>query len=139
MKLNKPHTTEEFAEFVIKANEQELVIEDKGEYFEAKALMPLSLAEQAKDLSMTKAEFLILVTGLTKNMPTPITLEAIEAMLAANSDIRMRFSYANTVERSHPMLDGVSANFGVAPELLDIMFINKAELIYKIDNNLPLE
>ncbi len=139
MKLNKNEmTTENYTELADYANKNDMIIEDKGTYWETITPTPLSLSEQASTMSMTKAEFLILVTGLTKTMPAPVTLEAIEALLAGDSDIRMRFTYANSVERNHPMLDGVSETFGVSAEMLDIMFVNKDVLIHAIDNNLSI-
>ncbi len=95
---------------------------------------PPTMAEMAKGLMMTKAEFLILVTGLTKDFETPITLEAIETYLANDADIRMRFTYANHVERSHPLLNTVTESFGITTDLLDIMFVQKDELIKQIES-----
>ncbi len=93
-----------------------------------------TLSEQASTVSMTKAEFLLLVTNLT-----PITLADIETYLETDADIKIRFTYANSVERNHPMLEGASAVFNVTPQLLDIMFVNKDELIRKIDAGETIE
>ncbi len=107
---------------------------------------PPSLHEQALQIQLTKREFLKLVIGLTADMTHPetgqslaITLAAIEAYVAGADDaIRLEWTYANHIERAHPMLDVVSASFGISAEMLDIMFVNKDALLYKIDNGLPL-
>ncbi len=98
-----------------------------------------SLHEQATNVQLTKREFLKLVIALTKDTPNPITLALIESYVAAaTDDIRLEWDYATYVERKHPLLDTVSASFGISPELLDIMFVNKDDLLHKIDNALPL-
>ncbi len=93
-----------------------------------------TLSKQASNLSMTKAEFLLLVTNLS-----PITLAQIEEYVESDPDIKIRFTYANSVERDHPLLDGASETFGITPELLDIMFVNKDELIAKINAGETIE
>ncbi len=98
-----------------------------------------TLHEQACAMQLTKREFLKLVIGLTADFPTPITLTMIEDYVAqADDNIRLEWTYANHIERNHPMLDVVSASFGISAEMLDIMFVNKDDLLHKLDNNLPL-
>ncbi len=105
-----------------------------GDWYLAGFAPQQSLAEQAQSVSMTKAEFLLLVTNLT-----PITLAQIEEYINSDDDLKIRFTYANSVERNHPMLYAASAVFNVTPELLDIMFVNKDVLITKIDAGEPIE
>ncbi len=105
-----------------------------------------ALHERAQNIQMTKREFLKLVIALTKDMmhpetgePMEITLGMIEAYVASASDeIRLEWDYATYIERKHPLLDTVSASFGISSDMLDIIFVNKDELLHKIDNGLPL-
>ncbi len=99
----------------------------------------VSMHELALNTQLTKREFLKLVLALTKQLPNSITLLAIESYVAsASDDIRLEWDYATYVERNHPLLNDVAADFGITADMLDIIFVQKDELLYKIDNNLPL-
>ncbi len=97
---------------------------------------PLSLHEQAMQISMPKNEFIKIAIALTADMPNPVTLQSIMAFVEADENIYIDFMLANTVERNNPLLDGVTAQYGEEfVQYLDYIFVYKDYFLDKIAKN----
>ncbi len=122
--LNKPFTTNQKMDFIVKNNHQQgYTIKETETALEAWGYTEEEKKQAEKErialLSLTKREvFLALYKA------KGITPEQIKAQIT-DTEALIEFEYANEYYRGNPLIDLIGAKLGYTSDDLDYLFINK--------------